>query len=107
MGCVKYTKNKCRSCEIKKGDYVVPVKKNHPNFNADLELYFDGLTQDQVIAGRLDSSYLSQEEKNTTVNKNALMNLQLINKFCFTLPLALTSMLMRCASLIFRRYIHV
>lgn len=47
----------------KKGNYVVPVKKNHPNFNADLELYFDDLTQEQIIAGRLDSAYLKQEEK--------------------------------------------
>lgn len=50
--------------KLKKGDYVVPVKKNHPNFNADLELYFNELTQEQIIAGRLDSSYLKQEEKN-------------------------------------------
>lgn len=48
---------------LKKGDYVVPVKKNHPNFNADLELYFDVLTQEQIIAGRLNSAYLKQEEK--------------------------------------------
>ncbi len=47
----------------RKGNYVVPVKKNHPNFNADLELYFDEITQEQIIAGRLDSSYLKQEEK--------------------------------------------
>ncbi len=46
-----------------KGDYVVPVKKNHPNFNADLELYFDEKTEEQIIAGRLDSAYLRQEEK--------------------------------------------
>ncbi len=48
----------------KKGDYVVPVKKNHPNFNADLELYFDEKTQEEIIAGRSDSAYLKQEEKN-------------------------------------------
>lgn len=47
----------------KKGDYVVPVKKNHPNFNADLELYFDEKTQEEIIAGRSDSAYLKQEEK--------------------------------------------
>ena len=48
----------------KKGDYVVPVKKNHPNFNADLELYFNEKTQEEIIAGRSDSAYLKQEEKN-------------------------------------------
>lgn len=48
----------------KKGDYVVPVKKNHPNFNADLELYFDELTQEQIIAGNTKGAYLKQEEKN-------------------------------------------
>lgn len=47
----------------KKGDYVVPVKKNHPNFNADLELYFDELTEERIIAGRTNSMYLKQEEK--------------------------------------------
>ena len=47
----------------KKGDYVVPVKKNHPNFNADLELYFDEKTMEQIIAGRSDSAYLKKEEK--------------------------------------------
>ena len=55
-----------RNVEIvktKKGDYVVPVKKNHPNFNADLELYFDEKTQEEIIAGRSDSAYLKQEEK--------------------------------------------
>lgn len=55
-----------RNVEIvknKKGDYVVPVKKNHPNFNADLELYFDEKTEEQIIAGRSDSAYLRQEEK--------------------------------------------
>ena len=47
----------------KKGDYVVPIKKNHPNFNADLELYFDEEIQEQIIAGKSNSSYLKQEEK--------------------------------------------
>lgn len=47
----------------KKGDYVVPIKKNHPNFNADLELYFDEEIQEQIIAGKPNSSYLKQEEK--------------------------------------------
>ena len=49
--------------KTKKGDYVVPVKKNHPNFNADLELYFDEKTQEEIIAGRSDSAYLKKEEK--------------------------------------------
>lgn len=57
-------KTNVEAVKLKKGDYVVPVKKNHPNFNADLELYFNELTQEQIIAGRLDSSYLKQEEKN-------------------------------------------
>ena len=55
-----------RNVEIvknKKGDYVIPVKKNHPNFNADLELYFDEKTQEKIKAGRSDSAYLKQEEK--------------------------------------------
>lgn len=47
----------------KKGDYVVPVKKNHPNFNADLELYFDEKMQEQIIAGKSKSAYLRQIEK--------------------------------------------
>ena len=47
----------------KKGDYVVPIKKNHPNFNADLELYFDDTVQEQIIAGKANSAYLKQEEK--------------------------------------------
>ena len=47
----------------KKGDYVVPVKKNHPNFNADLELYFNEKTQEEIIAGRSDSAYLKEVEK--------------------------------------------
>ena len=47
----------------KRGDYVVPVKKNHPNFNADLELYFDEKTQEEIIAGRSDSAYLKEKEK--------------------------------------------
>lgn len=47
----------------KKGDYVVPIKKNHPNFNADLELYFDEKVQAQIIAGKSDSAYLKEEEK--------------------------------------------
>ena len=47
----------------KKGDYVVPVKKNHPNFNADLDLYFDEKTQEEIIAGRSDSAYLKEKEK--------------------------------------------
>ena len=42
---------------------LFPVKKNHPNFNADLELYFDERTQEEIIAGRSDSVYLKQEEK--------------------------------------------
>ena len=55
-----------RNVEIvksKKGDYVVPVKKNHPNFNVDLELYFDERTQEEIKAGRRGSAYLKQEEK--------------------------------------------
>ena len=55
-----------RNVEIvksKKGDYVVPVKKNHPNFNVDLELYFDERTQEEIKAGRSGSAYLKQEEK--------------------------------------------
>lgn len=51
------------SVKKKKGNYVVPVKKNHPSFNADLELYFDDKTQEQIIAGRLDSAYLKEIEK--------------------------------------------
>lgn len=47
----------------KKGDYVVPIKKNHPNFNADLELYFNDKVQEQIIAGKPNSAYLKQEEK--------------------------------------------
>lgn len=47
----------------KEGDYVVPVKKNHPNFNADLELYFDEKNQEQIIAGNSNSEYLKHEEK--------------------------------------------
>ncbi len=47
----------------KKGDYVVPVKKNHPNFNTDLELYFCEKVQEQIIAGKSDSAYLKEEEK--------------------------------------------
>ena len=47
----------------KKGDYVVPVKKNHPNFNADLDLYFDELLQEQIIAGKPNTAYLKKEEK--------------------------------------------
>lgn len=50
----------------KKGDYVVPIKKNHPNFNADLELYFDEEIQEQIIAGKSNSSYLKQEEKSNS-----------------------------------------
>lgn len=56
-------KTNVEAVKLRKGDYVVPVKKNHPNFNADLELYFDELTQEQIIAGRLNTSYLRQEEK--------------------------------------------
>ncbi len=55
-----------RNVEIvknKKGDYVVPVKKNHPNFNVDLELYFDERTQEEIKAGRSDSAYLKEAEK--------------------------------------------
>lgn len=47
----------------KKGDYVVPIKKNHPNFNADLDLYFDEKMQEQIIAGKINTGYLKQEEK--------------------------------------------
>ena len=56
-------KSNIEAVKNKKGDYVVPVKKNHPSFNADLELYFDPITQEQIIAGRLNSAYLKQEEK--------------------------------------------
>lgn len=45
------------------GDYVVPVKKNHPNFNADLELYFDEKEQEEIIAGKTNTAYLKQQEK--------------------------------------------
>lgn len=34
----------------KKGDYVVPIKKNHPNFNADLEMYFNDKVQELQFA---------------------------------------------------------
>lgn len=47
----------------KGGDYVVPIKKNHPNFNADLELYFDAKTQEEIIAGRTNGAYLKHIEK--------------------------------------------
>ncbi len=47
----------------KKGDYVVPVKKNHPNFNADLELYFDEELISEIKAGKPNSKYLKIEEK--------------------------------------------
>ena len=55
-----------RNVEIvksKRGNYVVPVKKNHPNFNTDLEIYFDEQTQEEIIAGRSDSAYLKEIEK--------------------------------------------
>lgn len=47
----------------KKGDYVVPIKKNHPNFNSDLELYFDEELLSEIIAGKPNSKYLKIEEK--------------------------------------------
>lgn len=47
----------------RKGDYVVPVKKNHPNFNADLELYFNEKGQEQIIAGKTNTGYLKKTEK--------------------------------------------
>lgn len=56
-------KSNIEAVRIGKGDYVVPVKKNHPNFNLDLELYFDEITQEQIIAGNSGSAYLKQEEK--------------------------------------------
>lgn len=39
------------------------MKKNHPNFHADLELYFDEKIEQQIIAGKPNSAYLKQEEK--------------------------------------------
>ncbi len=45
----------------------MPVKKNYLSFNADLELYFSELVEEQIIAGRLDSAYLKQEEKSYSV----------------------------------------
>ena len=56
-------KKNIEAVKEKKGDYVVPVKKNHTNFNVDLELYFDEKTQEKIIAGRLDTAYFHQEEK--------------------------------------------
>lgn len=56
-------KENIKVVRMKHGDYVVPVKKNHPNFNADLELYFDEIKQEEIIAGNSKSAYLRQEEK--------------------------------------------
>jgi len=56
-------KSNIEAVKNKKGEYVVPVKKNHPNFNADLELYFDMKMQEQIIAGKINTGYLKQKEK--------------------------------------------
>lgn len=45
------------------GDYVVPIKGNHPTFYDDLKTYFDDKRLEVIIAGNSKSSYLKQIEK--------------------------------------------
>lgn len=45
------------------GDYVIPIKGNHPTFYDELKLYFDDKKCEQIIAGNLNSSYTKEQEK--------------------------------------------
>lgn len=45
------------------GDYVVPIKGNHPTFYEDLKTYFDDKRLEFIIAGNSKSDYLKQAEK--------------------------------------------
>ena len=45
------------------GDYVVPIKGNHPTFYDDFKTYFDDKRLEAIIAGNSKSSYLKQIEK--------------------------------------------
>lgn len=47
----------------KHGDYVVPIKGNQGNFCDDLINFFDEKTLETIKAGRLNASYLHQNEK--------------------------------------------
>lgn len=47
----------------KKGDYVVPIKENHPTFYHDLQLYFNDQTLEQIATGNSKSAYLQHLEK--------------------------------------------
>lgn len=47
----------------KHGDYVVPIKGNQGNFYDDLIVYFDEKTLETIKSGRLNASYLHQNEK--------------------------------------------
>lgn len=45
------------------GDYTVPIKGNQGLFHQDLINYFDDKRCEEIIAGNLDSSYLTYTEK--------------------------------------------
>lgn len=53
-----------------KGDYVVPIKGNHPLFNKELIEYFDEKELDCIRAGKLNTGYIEKKEyKNGAVIK--------------------------------------
>lgn len=47
----------------KSDDYVIPIKGNQLNFYHDLELYFNDIKLEQIMAGNTCSAYLKQIEK--------------------------------------------
>ena len=66
MGCFKYTNKNIEVVIDAGGDYIVPIKGNQGTFYQDLIDYFD-----EKIC----------QDNNTTTNKKALLNLEIIHKF--------------------------